>query len=93
MAKSGNSQIKAERAKVEMAESGKDEARSRFMPTVSLSAGVTKINDPINIDLNEIRSGIISVHGAEAYQNYYRTGYDAAYEPITKVRVRDELEP
>ena len=79
MAKSGNSQIKAERAKVEMAESGKDEARSRFMPTVTLSAGVTKINDPINIDLNEVRSGIISVHGAEAYQNYYRTGYEAAY--------------
>ena len=91
MAKSGNSQIKAERAKVEMAESGKNEARSRFMPTVSLSAGVTKINDPINIDLNEVRSGIISVHGAEAYQNYYKTGYDAAYERATGAGMPEDM--
>ena len=91
MAKSGNSQIKAERAKVEMAESGKDEARSRFMPTVTLSAGVTKINDPINIDLNEVRSGIISVHGAEAYQNYYKTGYDAAYGQARANGAPDEM--
>lgn len=91
MAKSGNSQIKAEKAKVEMAESGKNEARSRFMPTVSLSAGVTKINDPINIDLNEVRSGIISVHGAEAYQNYYRTGYEAAYERATGAGAPEDM--
>ena len=91
MAKTGNSQIKAEKAKVEMAESGKNEARSRFMPTVSLSAGVTKINDPINIDLNEIRSGIISVHGAEAYQNYYKTGYEAAYERATGAGMPSEM--
>ena len=91
MAKTGNSQIKAEKAKVEMAESGKNEAWSRFMPTVSLSAGVTKINDPINIDLNEIRSGIISVHGAEAYQNYYKTGYEAAYERATGAGMPSEM--
>jgi outer membrane protein TolC len=91
MAKSGNSQIKAEKAKVEMAESGKNEARSRFMPTVSLSAGVTKINDPINIDLNEVRSGIISVHGAEAYQNYYRTSYEAAYERATGAGAPEDM--
>ena len=91
MAKSGNSQIKAEKAKVEMAESGKSEARSRFMPTVTLSAGVTKINDPINIDLNEVRSGIISVHGAEAYQNYYKTGYEAAYEQARANGAPDEM--
>lgn len=91
MAKSGNSQIKAEKAKVEMAESGKNEARSRFMPTVSLSAGVTKINDPINIDLNEVRSGIISVHGAEAYQNYYKTGYEAAYARATEAGMPEDM--
>ena len=91
MAKSGNSQIKAERAKVEMAESGKNEARSRFMPTVTLSAGVTKINDPININLNEIRSGIISVHGAEAYQEYYKTGYDAAYQRATGAGMPEDM--
>ena len=70
MAKSGNSQIKAEKAKVDMAESGQSEAFSRFMPQLSLSASVTKINDPIYIDLNQIRSGMIQVHGAEAYQSY-----------------------
>ena len=91
MAKTGNSQIKAEKAKVEMAESGKNEARSRFMPTVTLSAGVTKINDPINIDLNEVRSGIISVHGAEAYQNYYKTGYETAYERATGAGMPEEM--
>ena len=91
MAKSGNSQIKAEKAKVEMAESGKNEARSRFLPTVTLSAGVTKINDPININLNEIRSGIISVHGAEAYQEYYKTGYDAAYQRATGAGMPEDM--
>lgn len=90
-AKSSNSQIKAEKAKVEMAESGRTEARSRFMPTVSLSAGVTKINDPISIDLNEIRSGIIQVHGSEAYQSYYKTGYDAAYQKATGAGMPDEM--
>lgn len=91
MAKTENSQIKAEKAKVEMAESGQSEARSRFMPTVSLSAGITRINDPISINLNEIRSGIISVHGAEAYQNYYRTGYEKAYAGYSAAGVPDEM--
>lgn len=91
MAKTGNSQIKAEKAKVEMAESGQSEARSRFMPTVSLSAGVTRINDPISIDLNEIRSGIISVHGAEAYQNYYTTGYEKAYAGYGAAGLPDDV--
>lgn len=89
MAKSSNSQIKAEKAKVEMAESGKSEAQSRFMPTVSLSAGVTRINDPISIDLNQIRSGIISVHGQEAYQSYYKTGYEKAYAGATSAGLPD----
>lgn len=91
LAKSNNSQIKAEKAKVEIAESGKDEARSRFLPTVSLSAGVTKINDPIAIDLNEIRSGIITVHGSEAYQSYYKTGYEKAYAGYTGAGVPQEM--
>lgn len=90
-AKTSNSQIKAEKAKVEVAESGQTEARSRFMPTVSLSAGVTKINDPISIDLNEIRSGIIQVHGSEAYQSYYKTGYESAYEGYTAAGMPAEM--
>lgn len=61
------------------------------MPTVSLSAGVTKINDPIAIDLNEIRSGIITVHGSEAYQSYYKTGYEKAYAGYTGAGVPQEM--
>ena len=80
MAKSGNSQIKAEKAKDDMAESGQSEAFSRFMPQLSLSASVTKINDPIYIDLNQIRSGMIQVHGAEAYQSYYSQYYSDYYK-------------
>jgi outer membrane protein TolC len=80
MAKANNSQIKAEKAKVEMAESGQSEARSRFMPQFSLTASVTKINDPIYIDLNQIRSGMIQVHGAEAYQTYYNQYYSDYYK-------------
>lgn len=80
MAKAGNSQIKAEKAKVDMAESGQSEAFSRFMPQLTLSASVTKINDPIYIDLNQIRSGMIQVHGAEAYQSYYSQYYSDYYK-------------
>lgn len=80
MAKSSNSQIKAEKAKVEMAESGQTEARSRFLPQLTLTASVTKINDPITIDLDPIRSAIIGVHGASAYQSYYDKYYEIAYE-------------
>lgn len=78
-AKVSNTKIKASKEKIAVAESGQSEARARFMPTVSLTAGVTMIDDPISIDLNQIRSGIIGVHGAEAYQNYYSQAYDAAY--------------
>lgn len=80
MAKSGNPQIRAEKAKVDMAESGQSEAFSRFMPQLTLSASVTKINDPIYIDLNQIRSGMIQVHGAEAYQSYYSQYYSDYYK-------------
>ena len=80
MAKAGNSQIKAEKAKVDMAESGQSEAFSRFMPQLTLTASVTKINDPIYIDLNQIRSGMIQVHGAEAYQSYYSQYYSDYYK-------------
>ena len=45
MAMANNSKIKAEKAKVDIAESGEKEAFARFLPTVSLSAGITKIND------------------------------------------------
>ena len=93
MAKANNSQIKAEKAKVEMAESGQSEARSRFMPQLSLTASVTKINDPIYIDLGEIQQamsglagGLSSVGPAAVYSKAYidaynkaQAGYEQAY--------------
>jgi outer membrane protein TolC len=85
MAKSGNAQIKAEKAKVDMAESAQGEARSRFMPTVSLSAGVTRINDPIYIDLGEIQQALSGIAGglstvapAAAYSKAYIDAYNQA---------------
>ena len=93
MAKANNSQIKAEKAKVDMAESGQTEARSRFMPQLSLTASVTKINDPIYIDLGEIQQamsglagGIATVGPAAVYSKAYidaynkaQAGYEQAY--------------
>ena len=93
MAKANNSQIKAEKAKVEMAESGQSEARSRFMPQLSLTASVTKINDPIYIDLGEIQQamsglagGLTTVGPAAVYSKAYidaynkaQAGYEQAY--------------
>ena len=90
MAKAGNSQIKAEKAKVDMAESGQSEAMSRFMPQLTLSASVTKINDPIYIDLGEIQQamsglagGLATVGPAAAYSKAYIDAYnkaDAGYQ-------------
>lgn len=85
MAKASNPQIKAERAKVEIAEAGQDEALSRFMPQLSLSASVTKINDPIYIDLGEIQGALSGLAGgmtsaavAGAYSKAYIDAYNKA---------------
>ena len=79
MAKAGNSQIKAEKAKVDMAESGRTEARSRFMPSLTLTASVTKIDDPINIDLKALQKPMADIAGASAYSKAYISTYDGAY--------------
>ncbi len=80
MAKASNTQIKAERAKVEMAESGQTEARSRFLPQLSLTASVTKINDPIEIDLSSLQGPLSEIAGAAAYSKAYLSTYNAAYQ-------------
>ena len=87
MAMANNSKIKAERAKVDIAQSGEDEAFARFLPTVSLSAGITKINDPISIDLGRIQEPLGEIAGAAAYSKAYidaynkaSAGYKQAYE-------------
>ena len=79
MAMANNSKIKAEKAKVDIAESGKDEAFARFLPTVSLSAGITKIDDPINIDLGRIQQPLTDIAGAAAYSKAYLATYNGAY--------------
>ena len=78
MAMANNSKIKAEKAKVDIAQSGEDEAFARFLPTVSLSAGITKINDPINIDLGRIQQPLGDIAGAAAYSKAYIEAYNKA---------------
>ncbi len=80
MAKQSNSQIRAEKAKVEMAESGQTEARSRFLPQLTLTASVTKINEPITIDLSSLQGPLSDIAGAAAYSKAYLSTYNAAYE-------------
>ena len=79
MAMANNSKIKAEKAKVDIAESGEKEAFARFLPTVSLSAGITKINDPISIDLGRIQQPLSDIAGAAAYSKAYLATYNGAY--------------
>jgi len=79
MAMANNSKIKAEKAKVDIAQSGEDEAFARFLPTVSLSAGITKIDDPINIDLGRIQQPLSDIAGAAAYSKAYLATYNGAY--------------
>ena len=79
MAMANNSKIKAEKAKVNIAESGEKEAFARFLPTVSLSAGITKINDPISIDLGRIQQPLADIAGAAAYSKAYLATYNGAY--------------
>ena len=92
MAKANNSQIKAEKAKVEMAESGQTEARSRFMPKISLSASVTKINDPIVIDLSSLQEPLSEIAGASAYSKAYLSAYDKAYEKAYSDAVKQTMQ-
>ncbi|MBR2211834.1 MAG: TolC family protein [Fibrobacter sp.] len=87
MAKSSNSQIRAEKAKVEMAESAQGEARSRFMPTVSLSASVTRIDDPIYIDLGDIQTSLGSLAegvGSAGANAAYSVAYLEAYRKASQ---------
>lgn len=92
MAKSNNSQIKAEKAKVEMAEDGQTEARSRFLPKISLSASVTKINDPIVIDLSSLQQPLSEIAGASAYSKAYLSVYDKAYEKAYSDAVKQTMQ-
>lgn len=91
MAKTSNSQIKSERAKVEMAESEESEALSRFMPSLSLSASVTKINDPITIDLSSLQAPLSDIAGAAAYSKAYLSVYNQAYGQVYQSQYEDAV--
>lgn len=71
LAKKNHPQIQAARFSVERAESEKGTARSHFFPTLTLSGKVTRIDDPIVIDLNPIREAMIGVQKTSAYQMTY----------------------
>ena len=97
MAKSSNSQIKAEKAKVDMAESGQGEARSLFMPSLTLTASVTKIDDPITIDLSSLQGPLADIAGAAAYSKAYidaynkaSAGYQQAYQGAISMGMSEE---
>lgn len=82
-ARANNPKIQKERTSLDAAEDERTEARSRFLPEFSISGRVTKINDPIVIDLNPIRTAMIGIHAAEAsnpYSAYYLGAYKGAYE-------------
>jgi outer membrane protein TolC len=49
------------------------------MPKISLSASVTKINDPIIIDLSSLQEPLSDIAGAAAYSKAYLSAYDIAY--------------
>ncbi|MDR1830844.1 MAG: TolC family protein [Candidatus Fibromonas sp.] len=49
---------------VNMAKGKKTEARGKMLPSISLSGGYTRINDDLEIDMNEIRSAMIYLHSS-----------------------------
>lgn len=82
-ARANNPKIQKERTGLDVVESERSEARSRFLPEFSISGRVTKINDPIVIDLNPIRTAMIGIHSTEAsnpYSAYYLGAYQGAYK-------------
>lgn len=82
-ARANNPKIQREKTSLDAAESERTEARSRFLPELSISGRVTKIDDPIVIDLNPIRTAMLGIHSAEAespYSAYYLGAYKGAYQ-------------
>ena len=57
-----SAQIRVAEAQVELSEGEANIARSRFFPEISLTARATRINDPLTIDLDEIRTAMIGLH-------------------------------
>lgn len=55
--------LAAARQEVKAAQAQKNSARALHFPTIGVKGSYTRINDPINIDLNAIRTVITTLHG------------------------------
>lgn len=71
IARQKNPQIVVSRTHLDKAESQKTSARSLFMPKLTLSGKITRIDEPITIDLSPIRSAIIGSSYASTYASTY----------------------
>ncbi len=70
-AKQKNPQLIASRTHLDKAEAQKTSSRSLFMPQLTLSGKVTKINDDISIGLGDLRSAILGSNYASTYTSVY----------------------
>ena len=70
-AKQKNPQLVASKTHIEKAEAQKTSARSLFMPKLSISGKVTKIDDDITIDLGDMRTAILGSNYASTYTSVY----------------------
>src|SRR5574344_280536 len=70
-AKQNNPHLKAIKAEEDKASSEKTTARSRFLPQLTLSGRVTRIDEPITIDLTPVRSAILGSNYASTYTSVY----------------------
>ena len=59
-----NESLQSSRAEVEQREYEARAARGLSLPNISLSGRLTRLNDPINLDLNPIRDVILAMHPA-----------------------------
>lgn len=91
-AAANNPKIQVDKASLEQSESERAAARSRFLPEIAVSGRVTRIDNPISIDLNPIRSAIIGVHGAEAYSNYLQQSNSELVAMGAKVQTEKALD-
>lgn len=55
--------LAAARQEVKAAQAQKNSTRAMYMPTLGVKGNYTRINEPINIDLNAIRDVIQTLHG------------------------------
>lgn len=70
-AKQKNPQLVASKTHIEKAEAQKTSARSLFMPKLSISGKVTKIDDDITIDLGDMRTAILGSNYVSTYTSVY----------------------